>query len=108
MIEGMQDSLARLQQDYVDVVFAHRPDPQTPMEEVVRGFNYIIEKGWAFYWCGPSLNSWRSTGERRLTNSFRFLSCFRGTSQWSAAQIEEAIAVAERLNLIAPTAEQPQ
>ena len=46
----MEDSLKRLQLDYVDVVFAHRHDASTPMEEIVRGFNAIIEKGQAFYW----------------------------------------------------------
>lgn len=50
------------------------------MEEIVRGFNAIIEKGQAYYW---------------------------GTSMWSAQQIEEAIAVATRLNLIAPSCDQP-
>lgn len=50
------------------------------MEEIVRGFNAIIEKGQAFYW---------------------------GTSEWSPAEIEEAIGVAQRLNLIGPTCDQP-
>ena len=48
LVEGMNDSLQRLQMDYVDVVFAHRPDFGTPMEETVRGFNHLIEKGQAF------------------------------------------------------------
>lgn len=60
IVEGMQDSLARLQMDYVDVVLAHRHDASTPMEEIVRSFNYLIEKGYAYYW---------------------------GTSEWSAAQV---------------------
>ncbi|CAK5272381.1 unnamed protein product [Mycena citricolor] len=81
IIEGMQESLARLQMDYVDIVFAHRPDRTVPMEETVRAFNYVIEKGWAFYW---------------------------GTSEWSAGEIEEAYHVASKLNLIAPIAEQLQ
>ncbi|KAM0749436.1 Aldo/keto reductase [Meredithblackwellia eburnea MCA 4105] len=80
LIEGIQDSLERLQLSYVDVVFAHRPDVSTPMEEIVRGFNFILEKGWAFYW---------------------------GTSEWSAAQIEEATGIAHRLGLVAPVVEQP-
>lgn len=46
----MEDSLKRLDLSYVDVVFAHRHDASTPMEEIVRGFNAIIEKGQAFYW----------------------------------------------------------
>jgi len=81
IIEGMQASLARLQMDYVDIVFCHRPDPDTPMEETVRAMNYVIEKGWAFYW---------------------------GTSEWSAEQITAACGVAGRLGLIAPIVEQPQ
>ncbi|KAI0684582.1 NADP-dependent oxidoreductase domain-containing protein [Cytidiella melzeri] len=79
IIEGLRESLERLQLDYVDVVFAHRPDPTVPMEEVVRAFNWVIEKGWAFYW---------------------------GTSEWSATEIEEAYHIADKLGLIAPVAEQ--
>ncbi|TFK69049.1 Aldo/keto reductase [Pluteus cervinus] len=81
IIEGTQESLARLQLDYVDVIFAHRSDPNVPMEEVVRAFNYVIDKGWALYWA---------------------------TSEWSAQEIEEAHHVASRLGLIAPIAEQCQ
>ncbi|KAJ7438086.1 NADP-dependent oxidoreductase domain-containing protein [Mycena galericulata] len=81
IIEGTQDCLERLQMTYVDVIFAHRYDRTVPMEEIVRAFNYVIEKGWAFYW---------------------------GTSEWSAQEIEEAHHVATRLNLIAPIAEQMQ
>jgi voltage-dependent potassium channel beta subunit len=81
IIEGTQQSLARLQLDYVDVIFAHRADSNVPMEEVVRAFNYVIEKGWAFYWA---------------------------TSEWSAEQIEEAYHVANKLHLIPPIAEQCQ
>lgn len=81
IIEGTQASLARLGLDYVDVIFAHRPDYSTPMEEVVRAFNYVIANGWAFYWA---------------------------TSEWSARDIEEAYHVADKLNLIAPIAEQCQ
>ncbi|KAJ7763192.1 NADP-dependent oxidoreductase domain-containing protein [Mycena maculata] len=81
IIEGTQECLERLQMTYVDVLFAHRYDRTVPMEEIVRAFNYVIEKGWAFYW---------------------------GTSEWSAQEIEEAHHVATRLNLIAPIAEQMQ
>jgi voltage-dependent potassium channel beta subunit len=81
VIEGTMASLARLQVDYVDVVFAHRPDEHTPMEEVVRAFNHVIERGFAFYWC---------------------------TSEWSAEQIRHAIMIADKLGLIAPICEQPQ
>ncbi|KAJ6590846.1 Aldo keto reductase [Mycena sp. CBHHK59/15] len=81
IIEGTQECLDRLQMTYVDVIFAHRCDRTVPMEEIVRGFNYVIEKGWAFYW---------------------------GTSEWSAQEIEEAHHIATKLNLIAPIAEQMQ
>ena len=81
IIEGTRASLRRLQMDYVDVIYAHRPDVHTPMEEIVRGFNHVIEQGQAFYWC---------------------------TSEWSAKQIEEAMNVAARLSLIPPICEQPQ
>ncbi|KAH8111866.1 voltage-gated potassium channel beta-2 subunit [Phellopilus nigrolimitatus] len=81
IIEGTQASLERLQMDYVDVIFAHRPDKSVPIEETVRAFNYVIDKGWAFYW---------------------------GTSEWDALEIAEAYHVAEKLNLIPPIAEQVQ
>jgi len=81
IIEGTQESLARLGLDYVDIIFAHRHDHSVPMEEIVRAFNYVIEKGWAFYWA---------------------------TSEWSAREIEEAHHIATKLNLISPIAEQCQ
>ncbi|KAJ7823077.1 voltage-gated potassium channel beta-2 subunit [Mycena olivaceomarginata] len=46
IIEGTQECLGRLQLTYVDVIFAHRCDITVPMEEIVRAFNYVIEKGW--------------------------------------------------------------
>ncbi|KAM0789274.1 hypothetical protein ACM66B_000115 [Microbotryomycetes sp. NB124-2] len=79
LVEGMKASLERLQLDHVDVVFAHRHDAATPMEEIVRGFNYLIDKGYTYYW---------------------------GTSEWSATQIEEAKGIAARLGLVGPVAEQ--
>lgn len=82
VIEGLKSSLARLQTPYVDVVFAHRPDVGTPMLEIVEGFTQAIRNlNLAYYW---------------------------GTSEWSAAQITEATRLAEKHNLIAPVAEQPQ
>ncbi|KAJ5586751.1 Potassium channel voltage-dependent beta subunit KCNAB-like protein [Penicillium hispanicum] len=81
IIEGMKLSLKRLDLPYVDVVYAHRPDRDTPMEEVVRGFNYLINTGQAFYW---------------------------GTSEWSASEIADAWRVADKLGLIGPVVEQPQ
>ncbi|KAG8748420.1 hypothetical protein FRC10_005967 [Ceratobasidium sp. 414] len=50
VFEGMNETLERLRTDYLDVVFAHRPDPTVPMEEIVRAFNYLINSGKAFYW----------------------------------------------------------
>lgn len=81
IVEGMMNSLGRLKLDYVDLVFCHRPDPDTPMEETVRAMDYIINKGWAFYW---------------------------GTSEWTASQITEAITLSKALGLIAPVMEQTQ
>lgn len=81
IVEGMNASLARLQMDYVDLVFAHRPDIHTPMEETVRAFNHVLDKGQAFYW---------------------------GTSEWSAQEIMEAYAIARREHLVPPLMEQPQ
>lgn len=81
IIEGMNDSLKRLQLDYVDIVFCHRPDPTVPIEETVRAMNNLIHHNKAFYW---------------------------GTSEWSAQQIQEAIGIADRLGLIPPQVEQPQ
>jgi voltage-dependent potassium channel beta subunit len=81
LIEGLQASLKRLQLDYVDVVYAHRYDSETPIEETCRAFNYLIDKGLAFYW---------------------------GTSEWSAEQIGRAMEICEKLNLIKPITEQPQ
>lgn len=77
----MDLSLKRLDLPYVDVVYAHRPDRNTPMEEVVRGFNHVINAGKAFYW---------------------------GTSEWSASEIAEAWRVADKFGLIGPVVEQPQ
>jgi len=81
IVEGTSASLERLQLSYVDLIFAHRPDPETPIEETVRAFTHIINQGKAFYW---------------------------GTSEWSAADIMEAYRVAREYNLIPPTMEQPQ
>lgn len=81
IIEGLTNSLKRLQMDYVDVVFCHRYDEITPIEEVCRAMNYCIEKGMAFYWA---------------------------TSEWKASQIMEAFAVCDKLGLIRPIADQCQ
>jgi voltage-dependent potassium channel beta subunit len=81
VIEGTKAALARLQMDYVDLVFCHRPDIRTPIEETVRAMNYLIDQGQAFYW---------------------------GTSEWSIEQIMEAYHIARREHLVPPTMEQPQ
>lgn len=81
IIEGVNHALKRLQLDYVDFVFAHRPDPETPIEETVFAFNQVIREGKAFYW---------------------------GTSEWSAAEIMRATDFARRNSLRPPSMEQPQ
>ncbi|KCV72982.1 hypothetical protein H696_00534 [Fonticula alba] len=81
IIEGTRESLARMQQDYVDLLFCHRPDVATPLEETVRAMSFCVDQGLAFYW---------------------------GTSEWSAEQIAEAQCLADRLNLHPPVVEQPE
>ncbi|KAF1952910.1 Aldo/keto reductase [Byssothecium circinans] len=81
IVEGVNASLERLQLPYVDVVFAHRPDRDTPIEETVRAINHVIDSGKAFYW---------------------------GTSEWSASEIADAWRAADKLGLIGPVVEQPQ
>jgi len=81
IIEGLDASLARMEVEYVDLVYAHRPDIHTPIEETVRAFNQVIQQGKAFYW---------------------------GTSEWSAQQIMQAYAIARQEHLIPPLMEQPQ
>lgn len=81
ILEGTDASLTRLQLDYVDLIFCHRPDLHTPIEETVWAMNHILNQGKAIYW---------------------------GTSEWSAQQIMEAHAVARREHLIPPLMEQPQ
>lgn len=81
IIEGVNNALRRLGLEYVDFVFAHRPDPETPIEETVWAFNQVIQQGKAFYW---------------------------GTSEWSAAEILLANQVARQNGLRPPSMEQPQ
>ena len=81
IIEGINGSLERLQMDYVDLIFCHRPDIHTPIEETVWAMNQVINQGKAFYW---------------------------GTSMWSAQQIMDAYGIARREHLIPPVMEQPQ
>ncbi len=81
LIEGIQASLERLQLDHVDLIYCHRPDATTPIEETVWAMHNIIEWGQALYW---------------------------GTSEWAAAEIVAAIEIADRHHLHKPVTEQPQ
>jgi voltage-dependent potassium channel beta subunit len=81
IIEGVNNALKRLQLEYIDLVFAHRPDPNTPIEETVRAMDQVIRQGKAFYW---------------------------GTSEWSAADIMKADSIARQYLLTPPSMEQPQ
>ena len=81
IFEGVYASLARLEMDYVDLVFCHRPDLHTPIEETVRAMSDVVSRGLAFYW---------------------------GTSEWSAEQIRHAHQFAVGNGLVPPTMEQPQ
>ncbi|HEX7605193.1 MAG TPA: aldo/keto reductase, partial [Usitatibacter sp.] len=81
LMNAIDGSLKRLQLDFVDLVYCHRPDPATPMEETVWAMHDMIDRGKALYW---------------------------GTSEWSAAQIAEAWQVADRHHLRKPVMEQPE
>ena len=81
IVEGVNNALRRFQLDYVDLVYCHRPDPNTPIEETVRAMDLVIRQGKAFYW---------------------------GTSEWSAADIMRADALARQNCLTPPSMEQPQ
>lgn len=81
VVEACHEALERLQTEYLDLFFCHRPDKNTPIEEVVRTMNNLIQQGKIFYW---------------------------GTSEWSSAEIMEAHMVARQLGLEGPAVEQPQ
>ncbi len=81
VIEACHAALKRLQVDYLDLYFCHRPDKNTPIEETVRAMHDLIQQGKILYW---------------------------GTSEWSGVEIMEAYAVARQYNLTPPTMEQPQ
>lgn len=81
VIEACHAALRRLQVEYLDLYFCHRPDKNTPVEETVFAMNTLIQQGKILYW---------------------------GTSEWSAQEIMEAHMVARQYNLIGPTMEQPQ
>lgn len=79
--EACHEALGRFQLDYLDLFLCHRPDKNTPIEEVVRTMNTLIQQGKILYW---------------------------GTSEWSAAEIMEAHMVAKQLHLEGPAVEQPE
>ena len=81
VVEACHAALRRLQVEYLDLYYCHRPDKNTPMDETVRTMNDLIRQGKILYW---------------------------GTSEWSGQEIMEAHMVAKQLNLIGPTMEQPQ
>jgi voltage-dependent potassium channel beta subunit len=81
LTEGLHNGLRRLQVDYVDLIFCHRPDPNTPIAETVWTMDNFVRQGKALYW---------------------------GTSEWNAQQLTEAFAVAQQHHLLPPQMEQPQ
>ncbi len=81
LFEACDAALQRLQVDYLDLYFCHRPDPDTPIEETVWAMNDLLRQGKILYW---------------------------GTSEWSAQEITEAHLVARQYHLIGPVMEQPQ
>jgi voltage-dependent potassium channel beta subunit len=81
LMQAIDGSLQRLGLDFIDLIYCHRPDPKTPIEETVWAMSDIIRQGKALYW---------------------------GTSEWSAADIRTAWDVAERHHLHKPVVEQPQ
>lgn len=81
LVEACHEALQRLQLDYLDLYFCHRPDPAVPIEEVVWTMNILIQQGKILYW---------------------------GTSEWSGVEIMEAHRVAHEYKLIGPVVEQPQ
>jgi len=81
VVEACHDALRRLQVDYLDLYYCHRPDPGVPIEETCRAMHDLIVQGKALYW---------------------------GTSEWSATQIEAAHAMCDRLGLHHPIVEQPE
>jgi len=81
IFEACRKSLKRLQMDYLDLFFCHRPDPSTPIEETVRAMDDLVHQGRILYW---------------------------GTSEWSAADIMRAHGLAREYGLTPPQMEQPQ
>jgi voltage-dependent potassium channel beta subunit len=81
LLQAIDGSLQRMGLDFIDLIYCHRPDPNTPIEETARAMNDIIQQGKALYW---------------------------GTSEWSAADIHAAWEVADRHGWHKPVMEQPQ
>ncbi len=81
LVEACHEALQRLQVDYLDLFFCHRPDKSTPIEEVVWTMNILLGQGKILYW---------------------------GTSEWSGVEIMEAYRIADQHHLIGPTMEQPE
>ena len=81
IVEACNNALKRLQVEYLDLYFCHRPDKNTPIEETVRAMDTLIQQGKILYW---------------------------GTSEWSAQEIMEAYSIARQYGLTPPTMEQPQ
>lgn len=81
LMEACDEARKRLQVDYLDLFFCHRPDKNTPIEETVWAMNHLMQQGKILYW---------------------------GTSEWSGVEIMEAHRIAEKYRLIGPTMEQPQ
>ena len=81
ILDACDNALRRLQVDYLDLYFCHRPDPDTPIEETVRAMHTLVMQGKICYW---------------------------GTSEWSADAIEEAFRISRELNLTPPSMEQPE
>lgn len=81
VVEACNNALRRLQVDYLDLYFCHRPDKNTPIEETVRAMETLIQQGKILYW---------------------------GTSEWSAQEIMEAYSICRQYNLTPPSMEQPQ
>jgi voltage-dependent potassium channel beta subunit len=81
LMQALDGSLQRMQLDHIDLIYCHRPDPHTPVEETVRAMSDLITQGKALYW---------------------------GTSEWSAADIRAAWEIADRHHLHKPVMEQPQ
>lgn len=81
VVESVHGSLRRMGTDYIDILFCHRFDPDTPLDETVRAMDDLVRQGKLLYW---------------------------GTSEWTGAQLRDAHAVAGRRNAYAPQVEQPQ